>query len=250
MTPALVVFARVPAAGAVKTRLTPYLSESDAARLYEAFLLDALDGWTAPGAFGERRPAVRLYAAPEGGPWPAGLAPGGVSVHDQRGVGLGARMMRAAVESFAAGHDRVVIVGTDHPTLPLTFIEEAFRALEERFTVVLGPCDDGGYYLIGLNEVIPALFDGLSYGHSRVLQEALERAVGAGAQPVLLPGWYDVDTPPALERLVAEMAAGAGVGRRTAATLDALFPASNQQPGTSRNDSGGTGADSTAPSRP
>jgi hypothetical protein len=115
-----------------------------------------------------------------------------------------------------------VIVGTDHPTLPLAFLDEAIRSLAERNTVVLGPTEDGGYYLLGLNEVVPSLFEGLTYGHAGVFAEALARAAGAGMRPVLLPPWYDVDTPAELERLIAERAAGGAVGPHTAGVLDAL----------------------------
>jgi glycosyltransferase A (GT-A) superfamily protein (DUF2064 family) len=145
-----------------------------------------------------------------------------VTVHSQKGDGLGLRMLRAAVETFAAGHDRVVIIGTDHPTLPGAFVGEAFRALDEPMTVVLGPTDDGGYYLIGLNDIIPALFEGLEYGHPDVLREAMASAAEAGTNLVLLPPWYDVDTPDALDRLLRERAAGAPLGPRTTKALDAL----------------------------
>jgi glycosyltransferase A (GT-A) superfamily protein (DUF2064 family) len=131
-------------------------------------------------------------------------------------------MLRATVEAFAAGHDAMVLIGTDHPTLPSEFIGRAFLELSEPLTVVLGPSDDGGYYLIGTNEVIPSLFEGLSYSHAEVLAEALTRITEAGAKPVLLPPWYDVDTPEDLGRLTRERAAGVPVGRRTAHALDAL----------------------------
>jgi uncharacterized protein len=222
-TPALVVFAKVPIAGEVKTRLTPPLTPTDAAHLYEAFLHDALEDWAGGGGFGlPEPPVVRLYVARDAGSEPSITAPAGVSVHVQRGPDLGARMLRATVESFAAGHDRVVLIGSDHPTLPGAFVGEAFRALLEPLTVVLGPSEDGGYYLIGLNEVLPDLFDGLEYSHAGVLGEALARAADAGVRPVLLPEWYDVDTPDALARLVADRAAGVHVGARTAEALDAL----------------------------
>jgi rSAM/selenodomain-associated transferase 1 len=221
-SPALVVFAKVPAPGAVKTRLSPPLTAEQAAHLYAAFLGDALEGWSRGAGFGlPVRPAVRLYVAPEGGE-PAGLAPPAVSVHTQRGETLGQRMLQAAVETFAAGHDRVVLIGSDHPTLPDEFIGQAFLELDEPLTVVVGPSDDGGYYLIGMNEVIPSLFEGLSYSHPGVLREALERAVEAGVGLVVLPAWFDVDTPESLERLKTERAAGVPVGPRTANALDAL----------------------------
>jgi uncharacterized protein len=222
---ALVVFAKVPEAGAVKTRLVPPLSPAEATALYDAFLRDALDAFAAPEAF-EEAVAVRLYLAGDEAP-PPGLAPDGVSVHRQRGNGLGARMEQAFVGTFAAGYGRVVIVGTDHPTLPLAFLAEAFRALDAPRTAVLGPSDDGGYYALGLND-LPAGSAGLfamRYSHGAVFDDTLGRIVGAGLRPVVLPPWYDVDDADGLRRLVGEWRDGAAVPARTAATLRVLLDA-------------------------
>ena len=222
---ALVVFAKVPAAGAVKTRLAPPLSLGAAAALYEAFLGDALAAYAAPGAFGPlgggAEPAVRLALAPSVVPLPAGLVPDRVAVHAQSGPGLGARMRRASDRAFDAGYDRVVIIGTDHPTLPLAFVGEAFRALAEPRTVALGPSDDGGYYLVGLNAPLPSLFE-MAYSHPGVFEATLARAAEAGARAAVLPPWYDVDDAAGLARLVAEWRAGVAVGQRTAAALARL----------------------------
>lgn len=217
---ALIVFAKVPEAGAVKTRLVPPLTDEDAAALYDAFLRDALAAFAAPDAFTEPV-AVRLYLAGDEAP-PEGLVPPGVSVHRQRGAGLGARMQRAFVETFAAGLGRVVIVGTDHPTLPLAFLGEAFRALRTPLTAVLGPSDDGGYYALGLNDLMPGLFT-MRFSHGAVFAATLDRVVASGAQAVVLPPWYDVDDAESLRRLVAEWRAGAPVPPRTREVLARLL---------------------------
>lgn len=217
--PALIVFAKVPEPGRVKTRLSPPLTPEQAADLYAAFLRDALDAYAAlaaePGG-----PAVRLYLGGRSGP-PLGLVPAGVETFRQRGVGLGEKMLRAFVETFAAGHDRALVVGTDHPTLPLDFFGLAFEALREPLTAVLGPSDDGGYYLLGLNEVVSDLFD-MAYSHDRVFEDTLERVVEADLQPVVLPPHYDVDDAAALERLLGDWRRGAAVGERTARALTDL----------------------------
>lgn len=219
---ALIVFAKVPEPGAVKTRLAPPLSLEGAADLYGAFLADALAAFAAPGAFGDGVDvAVRLHLAPSDAPLPAGLVPDGVTVHTQRGDGLGARMAQAFAEAFAAGYDRVVIIGTDHPTLPLSSVGDAFRALAAPSTVALGPSDDGGYYLLGLNRPFPSLFE-MTYSHAGVFEATLARAVEAGARPVVLPPWYDVDDAASLARLVAAWRGGAPVGPQTAAALARL----------------------------
>ena len=221
MRPALIVFAKVPEAGRVKTRLTPTLTPEGAAELYAAFLGDALARYArlgeAPGG-----PAVRLYVGGDpDDPRLAALVPEGVSVHRQRGDGLGGRMLRAFVETIAAGHPAAVVVGTDHPTLPDAYFGVAFDALLDPLTAVLGPSDDGGYYLLGLNDVVPDLFD-MAYSHPGVFEDTLDRVMENDLTPVVLPAHYDVDDGPALARLVEEWRGGAEVGPRTDAVLQTL----------------------------
>ena len=160
---------------------------------------------------------MRLYLAGE----PGDLAPPGVAVHPQRGAGLGERMLRAFVETFAAGHDRAIVVGTDHPTLPDAFFGLAFEALDDPLTAVLGPSDDGGYYLLGLNDIVPDLFD-MAYSHPDVFSDTLDRVMEVDLTPVVLSEHYDVDDGRALRRLVREWRDGAEVGRRTAGMLQTL----------------------------
>ena len=238
--PALLVFAKLPEPGRVKTRLCPPLAPRQAAALYDAFLRDALDRYAALAGAGRADLAVVpdgvADARGEGGPdeplavrlhlagaarVPEGLVPPGVEVLPQRGAGLGERMLRASVQAFAAGHDRLVIVGTDHPTLPAAFFGLAFDALLDPLTVVLGPADDGGYYLIGLNDVAPDLFD-MSYSHPDVFTDTLDRVMELDMTPVVLPAHYDVDDAASLARLAAEWRGGADVGPRTAAMLQTL----------------------------
>ncbi len=196
---ALVVFAKVPVPGAVKTRLTSLLTPAEAADLYAAFLRDSLDAYRALPA------AVRLYLDAPAEAVPPDLVGEGVSLHRQQGDGLGARMLKAFVETFVAGFERIVIIGTDHPTLPLAFIGRAFEELTEPLSVVLGPSDDGGYYLLGMNDLHPDLFEGMTYSHGAVFEQTLRRANALAAHVSILPPWYDVDTPDTLRRLVADL---------------------------------------------
>lgn len=213
---ALVVMAKAPRAGHVKTRLCPPLAPAEAAALADAFLRDALDVFAAwaPGAGA----SVRLYLDAEP---PAGLAPDGVTVHRQAAGGLGARMLRAVVESAAAGARRIVLVGTDHPMLPPAFLSLAVDALAHPRTAVLGPTGDGGYYLLGLNEIVPHLF-AMDYSHDRVFADTLDRAAEAGLAPVVLPPHDDVDDAAGLDRLAAAWRGGADVGAVTARFLQTL----------------------------
>lgn len=196
---ALIVFAKVPRPGRVKTRLTAMLSEAEAARLYQAFLSDALEQYRKLDA------DIRLYLGPPRGPVPEGLVPEDVSIHWQRGEGLGSHMARAFVETFAAGYEQVVIIGTDHPTLPTAFLEQAFAALEEPRALCLGPSEDGGYYLLGMNEPYTSVFEGMTYSHAEVFRQTLERCAATSAATTVLPIWYDVDTPESLLRLMSDL---------------------------------------------
>lgn len=196
---ALLVFAKVPRPGEVKTRLTPTFTPSEAARIYTAFLRDALRQYECLDV------AVRLYVAP---PLPEeGLVgvPAGVSVHEQEGDGLGERMRNALHDGFAAGHTRLAVVGTDHPTLPSSFVEQAFAVLDGDPSISIGPSADGGFYLLGMNAQFPALFDGMSYSHDGVLADTLARAKTTGASVNVLPEWYDVDTPADLQRMLTDL---------------------------------------------
>ena len=216
MDQALIVFAKMPEPGRVKTRLAPPLTPEQAAALYAAFLADALAQYTT------FRADVRLYLAPPLPPARPAFAPENVTIHVQHGDGLGPRMNRAFVETFATGYERAVIIGTDHPTLPSAFIDAAFEALAVPRAITLGPSDDGGYYLLGLNDFFPTLFDGMTYSHARVFDETLARAAATDATLTVLPPWYDVDTEATFRRLINELkdaSIEAPQTRRAVATL-------------------------------
>ena len=215
MKPALIVFAKAPVAGEVKTRLTTHLSDEEAADLYRAFLEDSLHQYAALPL------DVRLYVPP-----PAELigvdVPAGTTLHVQQGKDLGSRMAGAFVEAFAEGYERVAIVGSDHPTLPPGFIAQALGALAERRSIVIGPAEDGGYYLLGMNDFYPQVFAGMEYSHSRVFLDTLEKARESAAQVTVLPEWYDVDSIDALRHLALDVLSDDSLTPRTAGILRAL----------------------------
>jgi len=196
---ALLVFAKQPIPGAVKTRLTTLLTPEEAAGLYTAFLKDALAQYATLGT------DIRLYLAPPGDIPPEWL-PERARVFHQNGNDLGERMLFAFLETFKAGYERIVIIGTDHPTLPTMFLEMAFDALKERYGMVIGPTDDGGYYLLGMNEWYPEVFENMTYSHPEVFQQTLDRMEETNATITILPEWYDVDLPKDLSRLIADLA--------------------------------------------
>ena len=209
MSAALIVFAKVPRPGAVKTRLTPVLTPEEAADLYAAFLQDALAQYQALNV------DIRLYLSPPFSETQCDFVPDGVTVHEQAGDDLGTRMRTAFEDTLSAGYDAACIIGTDHPTLPSAFIREAFRTLERPQSVCIGPSEDGGYYLLGMNAFYPQVFADMSYSHPRVFADTLARTERTGASVTILPSWYDVDTPVMLQRLLDDLKTTSVDARRT-----------------------------------
>lgn len=213
---ALIVFGKIPEANKVKTRLTTLLSPREAASLYEAFLLDAIDVYTALDA------DVRLYFSNSVNTVPSHLRPRKVSVFEQTGDGLGARMANAFAETFVAGYQQIVIIGTDHPTLPDAFIQQAFSLLEAPRSIAIGPSDDGGYYLLGMNEFYSHVFQDMTYSHEQVFEQTMARIGELDAAINILPTWYDVDTPDGLKQLIQDLEASQQPLVRTRTMIDKI----------------------------
>jgi len=191
MTALLIIFAKEPRPGQVKTRLSPPLSPKEAAQLYHSFLLDILEEMA-------RVPEVRLamgFSPPGAQVIFRGLAPPGTDLFPQEGADLGERMARAFARGFAAGFRPVMLRGSDVPDLPAAVVSEAREVLAAgRAQVVLGPCPDGGYYLVGCSSPQPLLFQGPAWSSSTVLADTLRLARQQGLRVHLLPRWPDIDT--------------------------------------------------------
>jgi len=193
----LLLFTKPAREGRVKTRLIGDLTAAEAAALHAAFLDDLVDRLR-EGDF-----ELQLaWALDEQEEMPAGTVPG----VRQQGGDLGERLYRALSEGARDG-SAVMALGSDHPTLPLALIHEAFERLEKEVEVVLGPAEDGGYYLIALqaHAVDPGLFRDIAWSTDRVLSATLERCSSLGFAVELLPPASDVDTPEDLRRLAASM---------------------------------------------
>lgn len=199
---AVVIMARQPAPGAVKTRLRPLLPDNDIARLYEGFLRDRVSQVKSlPGVT-----PVIAYTPPASRSFFAELAPDFFLVQ-QAGDGLSARLTYVFRQLLDRGHTGVIATDSDSPTLPTKHLQHAVHRLAAPGTdVVLGPSDDGGYYLIGLRQLRPALFDAMPWSTPQVYDETLRRAGELGVRVTSLARWYDVDTPAEFERLRAEVA--------------------------------------------
>lgn len=214
---ALIVFARAPVPGRVKTRLARRLSMEERLALHCAFLNDTLE--MAAGVAGADK-----YLALDKIIGSESLAiPPGFKIIEQRGEGLGERLHRAFEQLFGSGYRRVIAIGSDSPTLPPSFLEEALGCLAE-FEVVIGPARDGGYYLIGCSRLEPGLFERIPWGSRRVLGTTLDRIKKLGLSYSLLPQWHDIDRWRDLIELASEFKAGicASAARQTERVLRAL----------------------------
>ncbi|HEX5760208.1 MAG TPA: TIGR04282 family arsenosugar biosynthesis glycosyltransferase [Thermoanaerobaculia bacterium] len=196
----LLLFTKPARPGRVKTRLIGDLSPEEAADLHAAFLADLVERLRG-GDFDLRL----AWALEPGEELPAGPVPG----VRQEGDDLGTRLHRA-LAAAAREAPLVAALGSDHPTLPLALAHRAFERLEAGAEVVLGPAEDGGYYLIALRAeaLHPRLFAAVPWSTGGVLAATLERCRELGLAVELLPRAADVDTPEDLRRLAAAMAAG------------------------------------------
>ena len=134
----------------------------------------------------------------------------------QRGATLGDRMHQGMRELFELGFDGVVMIGSDLPTLPSGHVSTALEILARRPDVlVLGPSEDGGYYLIGVTRPHPQLFDGIPWGTSQVLERTREAAEALGIAVATIPPWYDVDSPADLRRVSRDVVGVESIARYT-----------------------------------
>lgn len=191
MSKALIVFAKRPSPGRVKTRLTPPLSPEDAAGLYQCMLLDIL-AKTSQMAGVDR---LLFYEQGEGASDFFAETVGTGESYPQEGEGLGERLAAAFERTFGLGYDAAAVIGTDSPHLPAAFIEQTFDLLDDPgVDAVFGPAEDGGYYLLAMKRLHRELFEGIPWSTDEVLKESLARAAAAGIATALLPLWHDVDT--------------------------------------------------------
>jgi len=198
----LLVFTKPARPGQVKTRLIGPLTPGEAAEIHAAFLADVLAS-LAGGPFDLRI----AWALAEGEEVPGTALPG----ERQRGADLGERLY-SSLAAAARQYPRVAAVGSDHPELSRGRVEAAFEGLETGTDVVLGPSEDGGYYLIGVRAeaLRPEIFTGVPWSTEEVLATTLGRLGELGLSHTLLPTASDVDTPADLAALTARLAAGGG----------------------------------------
>lgn len=209
---AILVFARVPEPGKVKTRLAASIGVEDAARLAHAFLRDTC------AQIGSV-PWARMRVATTGR---LGIALENVETWDQGDGDLGARLVRmlgrALEESPAA-----FAIGADSPGLPIRLLEQARAALETA-DAVLGPCDDGGFYLIGVRRCPPGLLDDIPWSREDTFDHVRSRLEQRGLSVAAIEPWFDVDRADDLERLHRALEEGAIAAPATHHVLSEISP--------------------------
>ena len=215
MSTALIIFAKAPIPGDVKTRLCPPLDPDEAASLHGTLVLDAIE--RTKGLQG-----ITLYVAgtPDlahpffkvmEGRYGARLLP-------QSGPDLGSRMRQVMQDAFDQGAQEVLLTGTDFPALPRAHLIEALTLIKSH-DVVLGPTADGGYYLIGLRKMIPALFEGIAWSTGGVFAETKKKIEAAWLSLGLLPECRDLDTLDDLKAFIGLIGKDRAMTKRTEGAL-------------------------------
>src|SRR6266704_303974 len=211
---ALAVMTKAPQAGRVKTRLVPPLTPEEAAELNRCFLRDTATAIlracshrpVADGGKTARAVGVAVYTPVGAESVYTDILPADFSLLPQRGDEFGERLYFAVEDLFKCGFASLCLIDSDSPTVPSENFEQAVELLsasEDR--VVLGPSDDGGYYLIGMKKPHRHLFEQIDWSTERVLNQTMQRATEIGIEVKLLPTGYDVDDGASLHRLCNEL---------------------------------------------
>ncbi|MDH3200191.1 MAG: TIGR04282 family arsenosugar biosynthesis glycosyltransferase [Myxococcales bacterium] len=213
----LAVFVRPPVAGVTKTRLAELLGDRGAAELYEAFVDDTLRLCKRIRSLGRVDVALWCAGAPADrvAEWAIRM---GTPVRNQPEGDLGVRL-DAAFEEGLARYERVVIIGSDAPTLPAGLIVDAFDSLTDA-SMVLGPASDGGYYAIGASHRVRPSFEGVRWSTSSTLDDT--KKANAGIRVTITSPWYDVDEPGDLQLLRAHLSVAPSAAPATAEHLSRL----------------------------
>lgn len=193
---AIVIMAKNPEPNKVKTRLIPDLNPQVASKIYQGFLLDRIE--QVQGISGADY--YIAYTPNSAEAFFRNVVPDTFTLLAQEGKDLGERLSNISYALFDNGYKKIVIMDSDSPNLPSGFIISSFNYLDKS-DIVLGPCEDGGYYLVGLSQHVPEIFKDIPWSTSEVTKITKERAIAKGKNIFLLEKWYDVDTKEDLIRL-------------------------------------------------
>jgi uncharacterized protein len=210
---ALAVMTKAPQAGKVKTRLTPPLSPAEAAALNICFLRDTAMAIAKITQTGIAR-GIAVYTPVGAEAAYAGILPDEFELVPQRGAAFGERLVCATEDLLRLGFNAVCLIDSDSPTVPQqAFVQAVDFLSREEDAVVLGPSDDGGYYLIGVKKLHRRLFEGIDWSTEHVLEQTIEQAQEMNLPVHFLPIWYDVDDRKTLRRLCQEFFGSNGAAR-------------------------------------
>jgi uncharacterized protein len=202
---ALAVMAKAPRPGKVKTRLAPPLTPDQAAAINICFLRDTTENLSTVAATGKAAGVISYTPIGDEALFD-NLLPSNFSLIPQRGENFGERLLTTTEDLLACGYSSVCLIDSDSPTVPAAAFHQAVTELQKPGDrIVIGPAQDGGYYLIGLKRPHPELFTNITWSTSTVFAETLAAAKSANIAAVVLPLWYDVDDATTLAVLTAEL---------------------------------------------
>ena len=218
MKRSIIIMAKVPSAGKVKTRLEPHFSPEQCAALAHAFLQDAVSK-----AKKVCENVILAYSPPEEINALKKILPSQGIFVEQTGSDLGEKMLNAFRFAFEQNSDLAVMIGTDSPTFPADFIEQAFGFLELETDVILGGTEDGGFYLVGLRAPHEEIFENIEWSSPKTFEQVYQNVMNLNLHLREVPSWYDVDEPKDLEKLRAEFLHNENARRRAPKTFEYLI---------------------------
>jgi rSAM/selenodomain-associated transferase 1 len=216
MKKAIIIMAKIPIAGTVKTRLQPFLSAEQSATLAECFLRDTVNK-----AKILSNELIIAYTPVEKLDVLLAILSNEQIFIEQIGANLGDKMFHAFEFAFSQNPDVVVMIGTDSPTFPAQFITQAFEMLSEA-DAVLGETADGGFYLIGLRKLKKEIFETVEWSSPETFEQTARNIENLNLKLSLLPNWYDVDTPDDLKRLKKDLSKNPSIAPKTFEFLESL----------------------------
>ncbi len=214
---------KAPIAGTVKTRLRPFLSADETAKLAACFAQDAVNK-----AQSLTENVIISYTPREGRKILAKILPETLIWHEQYGADLGERMHYAVEFGFRQGFSPLIVIGTDSPNLPLHFFELAEKHIQtEENDIVLIPTEDGGFCLIALKKPDFELFGGVEWSSAQTFEQTVQNINQLKLRLKTLDLWYDVDFPEDLSRLNQDLWKNPAIAPHTAQWLKG-FPKLNK----------------------
>lgn len=217
MKRAIIIMAKAPRAGTVKTRLQPFLSGDECARLAEALLEDAVkkaEKFTDKTIIAFAPDFERKYFEK--------FSRENILLTEQKGADLGEKMFNAFQFAFSENAVSAVMTGTDSPTFPADHIEQAFEFLELETEAVLGKTMDGGFYLIGLRTLKKEIFENVIWSSTETFEQTRRNIMDLNLHLREVPSWYDVDEKADLVKLYEEFAHNPNAARRAPKTFEVV----------------------------